>query len=368
MGIVMGSPRQGPIAAQTSVDFSSAANLQAATPPSGDINISQVTDLGNNQYRASGASFGTHALDIEFVGGPSGHLETSPLGQDSSFGNWLLADSPGFDAAKVIVDDAERGQVWYADSSAASGSQNATFRYDRGSTIGENEKVYISWMTKRRKNVGDGQWKMFRISYENDISDDGGEATWFNWTGGNPDQLIFRPESGPSGGQTTGLFGGGLPSTDDKWFRMEWELTTSTEGVKDGLSVLRRHDRDDTPDVTGWSWSQEQSPLYPAVITYNNSRRYRWFLWQNFRGNGLTDHEIWMDDAYIQVGTFARIEIGDNADYGLANRLEIQRPLSWADGQIDFELNLGGFSPTDNLYLYVINDSDEVSDGFLLSI
>ena len=103
-------------------------------------------------------------------------------------------------------------------------------------------------------------------------------------------------------------------------------------------------------------------------MTYDSARRFRWLLWQNYRGNGISDQEVWMDDLYIQTGSYARIEIGNNASHALATKTEIQRPLAWAGDEIDVEVNLGGFTGAETLYVYVIGADGTASAGFELTL
>ena len=313
----------------------------AAAPASGTISI-------------VGTGFGTHALDFEFLGDPTGHLETTAVGNDINFGSWILDTNEQVE----IVSDAARGNVWYAD---LAGGTAAPMRFDRGlgNEIPASDKVYISWRTKRVVNAGTGQWKMFRMAALNDIQDQGTEMTMFNWNGhGNPNTMSLRPEATEVGGNTVSVFGAdaNYPQTDDQWYRMEMILSTSAQGTKDGACEVWRHDDTSVPVETSWNFSSEPTPKYPTVMSYNTASRFRWFLWQNYRGNGITDMEVWMDDPYIQYGTFKRVELCNNATYSSATIREIQRITSWSDTLVEAELNVGAFT-TGTYYAHVIDES-----------
>ena len=306
----------------------------------------------------AGTGFGTHALDFEFVGGPTGHLETSSVGNDVNFGSWIMNTNGQVE----IVNDTERGNVWYSDTNTVNAETAAPIRFDRGagSEIPAGGKVYVSWRTKRVLNAGTGQWKMFRTSYENDITDGGTEIVMFNWNSSvNPNTLILRPELTEAGGNSLTGYGADANyplSGSSAWHRMEMIIDVSAQGVKDGSMEVWRHDNSGIPVETSWSNSGELDPKYPTVMNYNTANRYRWFIWQNYRGNGITDQEVWTDDIYVQAGTFKRVELCNNAVYTSATIREIQRPLTWSDTLVTAELNVGAFT-TGTYYAHVIDES-----------
>lgn len=73
--------------------------------------------------------------------------------------------------------------------------------------------------------------------------------------------------------------------------------------------------------------------------------------------------EIYMDKS-IQ-----RVIIGDSDSYSGLSHYEVQRPVSWSDGAIDFAFNLGSLDFSEGLYVYVF-DSNGVPNqkGFPLCI
>lgn len=84
------------------------------------------------------------------------------------------------------------------------------------------------------------------------------------------------------------------------------------------------------------------------------------FTDNNQPGDPNTRHTLyWVDDVYIQVGTRARIVLGDSPIYADCTQQEIQYPTQWSDGSIEFQLNYGGgFAAGDTAYVFVINENE----------
>lgn len=78
-------------------------------------------------------------------------------------------------------------------------------------------------------------------------------------------------------------------------------------------------------------------------------------------GNAYT----YWDDVYVDTSA-ARVEIGDASSYANARHREIQLPGNWSDGAISVRLNLGTFTSTSGLYLFVIDSSGNISPGYSL--
>lgn len=61
---------------------------------------------------------------------------------------------------------------------------------------------------------------------------------------------------------------------------------------------------------------------------------------------------VYIDD------TYARVMIGDNANYDSCTKMEPQIPVQWADGSVTVTVNLGNFTDQDTAYLFVIDSSN----------
>ena len=71
----------------------------------------------------------------------------------------------------------------------------------------------------------------------------------------------------------------------------------------------------------------------------------------------------WWSEIYIDI-TQARIEICNTSDWQNRSHCEIQIPTAWSDTSITATLNKGSFSNSDQIYVYVIDENGEVSNGY----
>jgi hypothetical protein len=311
----------------------------------------------------SGVNFGMKEGFTEFLGGKSGHIEKTAEGQDYSFGNWKIADGNGTDAAMHITDQNVRSgtHAWVVNS-----DYNGSARYDFGSDIPEQTDIFISWWVRFSVAEEVGQWKMFRLSHHNDIQDSGTELVMFNWFDGGSDQLVVRPDRCPEGKNAVSYYGGNYPFEKDKWVRVDQYIRTSNVGQKDGYSETTL--LGDGVYKSSWSNSSDEDPEHPTIYTYNSDMRYRWFIWQNYRGNGLDQLTVMLDDVYIQVGSVARVELGNASTLENSNIREIQRVKSWQNGLIEIEFNQGGFKAGDVAWLFVVDEFGHAGSGFEFKI
>jgi len=76
------------------------------------------------------------------------------------------------------------------------------------------------------------------------------------------------------------------------------------------------------------------------------------------------------DDVYVAAGpnAIARVELADSPDYAQAHRVAVQPASSWSDSSITVDVNQGGFSSLDNVYLFVWDkDGNRNATGFPVS-
>lgn len=62
----------------------------------------------------------------------------------------------------------------------------------------------------------------------------------------------------------------------------------------------------------------------------------------------------YFSDIYLDH-SLARVVLTDNADYSASKIIEPQIPTSWSNDSIEFKLNLGRLSPSDNAYIFVVS-------------
>ena len=74
------------------------------------------------------------------------------------------------------------------------------------------------------------------------------------------------------------------------------------------------------------------------------------------------------DDIYVDFSP-ARVEFGNASSWSACTKKEIQIPVSWADGKIEFMLNQGEFPAGTTVYAYVVQQDGSVNtQGFPVRI
>lgn len=74
------------------------------------------------------------------------------------------------------------------------------------------------------------------------------------------------------------------------------------------------------------------------------------------------------DDIFVDY-TRARVELTGSPLFDLSRQREIQIPLEWTDNRIVVRRNLGAFSPTDQLYIHVVDENGHTaSEGKQLTL
>jgi hypothetical protein len=318
------------------------------------INSISGTASDGQNVTISGSSFGSHGLAIQWLGGSNGTIEKTSTGAAPSLSGWNFTS---FSSHVAATDQAHSGTKSLKNTLSNAGPYAAAIRYGWPTTIGPHQYIFASWWV-RRTHTGSGQWKMFRLNWQDDITDDYPQLVMFNWD--SSPQFFVRP--GPNiEANTTADWSPLFPSQDNRWYRMDLAIYTSAVGSSDGSYTISLH------DPAGGSAVRTET-LSNVMSFYNSSRLYRWFLWQNYIGNGCISQNTWTDDIYVQVGTQARVELGDRATWSQCTFREIQRPTSWTNSEIQLPLNRGSFRVGDTAYLFVIDASGAASPGRAVTI
>lgn len=291
----------------------------------------------------SSGGLGSALPTYSTLGGTSGIIESGTSGvTPANSGGWIFDQGVGTNAT-VSTAHARSGTKSLFWSLNDSTQFNGALRYDYGSAINAGEKLYVSWWV-RRTHVGDGQWKMFRVNWQNDIQDDYHQFAMFNWY--NQDLFILRGGNPVGGSYDTTDYGPPYPAQDSRWYRMEIEATLSSVNGTDGSYDVRLHDPSGGGPIA--------SNITAGMSYQTDTRKYRWFIWQNYNGNGQTASDVWIDDPFIQVGSFARVELADSATWSSRTFSEIQYPTAWSDTGITFTYNKGGFGSGATAYAHVV--------------
>ncbi|GAB6144241.1 hypothetical protein [Desulfocicer niacini] len=303
----------------------------------------------------TGSQFGSHDLKIEWRGN---EIEAGQAGTIlTSQGRWYYERQPNSSWAAPV----------YSTAHAHSGKQSlevdltskwqGALRYDSGTGVAPDSSLFVSWWVYLSDMVGDGQWKMFRINWQNDIQDDYPQMVMFNWY--NANQLIVRP--GPETSSNTKYVYPSYPDVSGKWYRMDVIIKESSLGRDNGSLSTFTHDPESRMAV-------KRSTLSNIMTYHSGDRRHRWFLWQNYVGNGMNSLKVFLDDIYIQTGTQARVEIGDDDNWADCTWREIQVPTSWTDNSISFQVNSGAFTDGQTAYLFVVDSDGNPSAGQPITI
>ncbi len=323
--------------------------IQAA--PTIDTKLAQLND--GYPVTVSGMNFGDHSPRVIWLGGKNGLIENTGKGSTPSADNWLF----GTQWAISTVDDSQHHSYGKSIRVDMGGSLwNGDIRYNYGNPIGYDTDIFISWWV-RRVHSGSGQWKMFRLCYTNSIVDpDVPQLTMFNHDPDN--QFVIRPGPTTSDGQIVN-WKMPYPEEDNRWYRVDVRIHTgSGHNTGDGLYEVTLFDPSSNtpPRSVSQTWTSFNS-------SGGQHDYYQWFLWQNYIGNGITSSTVWMDDLYIQVGTQARVELGNAPTWSACTVREIQPVVSWHDRSITIDANRGSFGIGETVYLYVVDGNGVVSKG-----
>ena len=258
------------------------------------------------------------------------------------------------------------------------GAANSALVLDHGAGIPENTKILWSSVdraTAKSSGGVDGQWKVRRLGTADNITDNSSELVLFrteNDGGGNGLNYNARSADGDinhsaqSGGTITN---NNMPAMDDTWRRIDQFIDTGTDATYDGSVRIVGH----YPDLSA-------APALLALVEFDGTAvwpdavrvygaggvdRFRYFIFQNFFGNGdgaepLKDFgaEVRHENIFIQVGSYKRFELCNNATYANATKNEIQPHDTWATGEVEGVIVKGSFSKGDTAWVHQIDENN----------
>jgi hypothetical protein len=318
-----------------------------------------------------GSSFGSNVLDIEWTGD---NIETGLVGENFSKSSWTVDGTSGGTAFYPSK---------YSDAMAHSGTKSIIsqypeesyygcgYRYDYGSEFGT---IYATWWSYFDHVDSLGQWKKWRLSsgpaytkYNADIC----EYDWYEADGSQRQALMMLscdienyeqcyPDSN---------YGYRWIKTQPvkTWVRTEvYGRESSEPGTRDGVYIVKIYPEGQSPmSIVDWEGT---------VITRGEGVTERWRYmkfqnyWGNIQGGDGTKEKIYIDDIFIQIGSQARVEIGDNATWANCTHKEIQIPSAWSSSSITATVNQGSFKNGDSAYLFVVDGDGNVSNGYPITI
>ncbi len=140
----------------------------------------------------------------------------------------------------------------------------------------------------------------------------------------------------------------------DNWTRVEQYLDSGTVGNYDGFA-----------------WFAQDGVIHSRIdndLILADGNGFDYFEFNYYFGVGNNASMMsFTDDLYVDT-TQARIELGNAPVFENCTHREIQIPEDiWNDGNIGFKANLGSFSAHDQLYLFVVDENGNASEGYPVS-
>jgi len=142
-------------------------------------------------------------------------------------------------------------------------------------------------------------------------------------------------------------------------------------------SFLIISDEKDPGGAPGYYWHQAINPEQGQTWFELNDRSFHGLeeYWKQFNIPGwvvtnvdrcFESTRVIYDDIYLAVGanSAARVEIGDSPIYTESKEIAIFTIDSWSDDQINATVRQGGFKIGDEVFLFVIDADNNVSDGY----
>lgn len=280
---------------------------------------------------------------LDFEGEPNG----KNVPNTENTGGLYVADGIVFDNSYQRFPGAQNAQQNFNN-----GRYNQTIGLNDANTI-TSDKLYIHgyWHIKTHgatsrnakfinlaQSYGSGNWES-RVDADN------------NSCGASPQTMTSLRPGCP---QTTGTtYWGGNWSTmlgdDGKWHRLE-----SYVELKPGYRSIR---------VDNHLWGELSTTDMTAGCS-DTSIGYVYFghYYDNSTCSPKPEAERWWDEMYIDT-TQARVELCDSSQWASRSHCEIQIPSAWTDTSITFSVNKGSFTENENVYIFVVNENGEVSEG-----
>jgi hypothetical protein len=314
----------------------------------------------------TGAGFGATMPTFGFAGGADGPLEVTAVGAtpvDGSGWNW-----DRFDRIPTVGTDATRGKaLLFTLSGSGSGNYEACSEYTFSSGgIPLGGRLYMTyWIRADWTNAGGGQFKLYRVCGDSDISDTNTNIV-VNCLNASENHTMQENPGG--GGNAWGFYGGngeGAFTSTGQWQRIELFIITNTvQGTRNGQVLQRVFKGASVPTplpfiYTDWGPPRVDYDIRSQALNYAFATRYKSIIWQNHvdASAGYSNAVVGNDDHYVGMNSFSRVELWNSPTPTSATLREIQKPTSWADSSVTVRLNKGGSFTTGTAYLVVLGDS-----------
>jgi hypothetical protein len=373
--------------------------------------ISGVSGSATNggTVQISGSDFGSHTLDIASGVGPDGWIESNGAGTGfdnlSGATNWDVGVSTPIPAI-ISTEQAHSGSnSVLARIVRSQGHWQSVMRYTHPNPFDEIWVSFWYWFdpihtsTDPRTNYSANKW--FRVG-DADVNNTCAEIyTGARWTGDRPgasNVLIFcgqvpgsslwdwdtcyesiydeesnEPlctscacgQSGPNVGDCAGESAADNLPTPREWTRVVVRAKPSDFNIANG-EFFYSVNKPERVEEVAVDWS--------GILTHSSGcTRFSVEPWQHFQFQNYFDDnygsdmgqraDFFYDDIYIQFGTQARVEIGNDPNYDRCTLLETQVPTQWSTSGITVKVNHGSFTPGSTVYMFVVRQDGSRSAG-----
>lgn len=205
-------------------------------------------------------------------------------------------------------------------------------------------------------------------SYQGFYSSD---SSWkFTWlidqdSQGNSSDLCVPTYSGSG---TVGVGGNDghleyLPKIDNWWSKGNWMRITAWLEADPNAPTTKGHFRVQIWSAQHGMYELDRSrPVFDADGPTTKQYRYINFPgWmRDFPGN---NGRPLYDDIYVSSGAnaYARIELTDSTDYNKSTKFAIQKPISWTDNQVTFQVVAANIPDVSKAVIHVFNGAGDTS-------
>jgi hypothetical protein len=232
------------------------------------------------------------------------------------------------------------------------GTNNGVFYKD---DVGWTGRVYVNFWIQIAQVNGDDQYqlKIWRLHEEHSHLARPLVACQTWWTTASGDtawQYYYEAHNGNGG---AGNVGGPLPAAG-YWFNVACEYDDGTIDTEDGY--IRVYASRTPPSAGPYSVLSRNLMM---LVTGASDPVDCISLGYNLANGGTEAITLW-DDIYLD-NTWARVEMGDNADYDSCTHREIQIPSAWSDTSITVTVNQGSFMNGGTAYLFVVDADGNVN-------
>lgn len=322
------------------------------------------------QLTIQGSGFGSNSLDYTWLGA---NIENGASGALFSASGWgATDDGKSFRAPRYTTERSHSGNKSIL-SSYTTTAYGSGYWYNFGD---EAQKLYATYWTYSDLKTMRGQNKLWRImNGPADFNDSNTILMSSQWNCNVDYILLFSKGDAQSYWYSTienkdgylYLDGDEIPGFGN-WARVEIYFEGGTANQKNGTCIYKMH--------KNGKITQTKANFDGNLMIYDGtSNRARAFTIQNYIGNAKDgtsrtgNEKVYTDDVFVQIGSRARVEIGDQSTWSGCTYREVQVATSWSSSQIKATVNAGTFTSGQTAYVYVVDaDGNVNSKGYPIKI